>query len=893
MVQRPNAIVFQEYEELTPVPVTPDLDVLVVGPCYQLLDYLDDKDTIYAGDYGTEEAACPLPTQSEVVISSPPGIAAGAEVVASSVKVFMDEAKVVVDESSDTPGAFASQYSSGDNLFVNHGTGASEEADLSSVAVGDVLITNSSSDDYRKSVKEIFTHLLDGSGTINFVDAGVKPGDTVVISADTFSSSRNGTYTVLRVRTKDVAGGATTASIELVESDVAQGTTTDVGAGNTLNIVITGADGTVRVNETGVDTVSTCQEMRVTSDFATSAIVGDAYTWRFERAIDDIELDSSDVTVDENEITIAGGLTVDTDDLTGAEVIYGKLYTEYRALRQDLQNVTELDTTAQILNTLGKFDARNPLCVGAIVAKANTATTIKIYGVTSDDLTGYLSFLDRISAERKVYALVPLTQETSILASLMISCETLSNPNYALANGIRQKFRVCIGSIELQTQAYIVNAIGGSTFNQVAGTAPSTANFKRITTSGTDVGEFDFVALGAIPGWYLDDGTNQYTITHVVSSTVINIAEDQGSVTPVVIASGTAVNLRDAAGSSQKAFTLTADLTLTPAALADLFLEVSCPTAQFISSGVVPGDFLQIPRSPSVNNFDTYDTYTVSDVVSETRLEVVNNGADSATLANELPYAYSRYDTSAITGGTLYVRVMRNYTKSQQVDAMVAVANSFASKRLLMCYPNRVDVTDLVDGSKARNSDGTLATADPQPGYYLSCTVGGLTAGQPSQQGFTNVSVAGIDRIYDSSEYFTEEQLTDLSNGGLYVFVQDNPSALPYSIHAITTDTSSLEFSEYMVTKNFDFISWTYMDVLLGYLGKWNVMDETIEFIKDSLKSTGDALKSQYVARIGAPLKAYNINSVHESELSSDRVEAFVNVDLPMSLNTIGLHLVA
>ncbi len=54
MPQRPNVVVYQEFDEINVVPDIPDLDALVVGPCYQLLDYLDDKAAIYAADYGLD-----------------------------------------------------------------------------------------------------------------------------------------------------------------------------------------------------------------------------------------------------------------------------------------------------------------------------------------------------------------------------------------------------------------------------------------------------------------------------------------------------------------------------------------------------------------------------------------------------------------------------------------------------------------------------------------------------------------------------------------------------------------------------------------------------------------------------------------------------------------------
>jgi hypothetical protein len=333
---------------------------------------------------------------------------------------------------------------------------------------------------------------------------------------------------------------------------------------------------------------------------------------------------------------------------------------------------------------------------------------------------------------------------------------------------------------------------------------------------------------------------------------------------------------------------------VTASALDNLYLVLTCPTATFITSGVIPGDILEIPNNPTVNNWSaTPSQFVIDEVISNQKLRIVNLGNNTSTLEVELPHGGRRTNGTEITT-TEYCRVLRNLDKTQQVSEMVAVAQSITSKRCILCFPDEVMVTSLVDGSAPRITDPEEPEpAGVQPGYYLSCAVGGQTAGQPPQQGFTNLGISGIDTIYHSGDYFSEEQITNLSNGGIYVFVQANPAALPSTIHEVTTDVSALEFSEYMVVKDFDFVAWTFLDTLLPFLGIWNVTSETIEFIRQALFTTGNNLKARKVAKIGPPLLDYQLDSVEQSDLSKDRIEAYMQVDLPMTLNTIGLHLVA
>lgn len=886
--QRPNVIVYQEYENLNVAPDIPDLNVLIVGPCYQILDYLDDKEDCYADEYGTLDGNNPLTDPTAVVLSGPPNAKPGAVLDASSTSVFFDEARAVIVEDGDTTSEYAN-YSSGDNLFYAHDDDGGIDFAVEEVAAGDILIAEGSgTSDHVKTVKEVVTTFVDIGATLNFQTNGVQPGDIITIENDTppGGASRNGTYTVHAVRSETV--------LELSNPGWTQNPVNTFGGTDTCDFVITTSTGAVRMSTTGKE-MANYADIYTTTDFSENDPA--SARWRVERNIYNVELDEADYTISGNQITVAAAITVDlSTTLTDKKISYAKIYVEYKALRTDLQKMTTLSNYSEMEATLGKYDARNPLFVGSVVAKANTTTAIQVYGVKSNDLVGYLDFIDRISSEREVYAIVPLTYETSIIAALNQMTENLADPNFALTEGIKQKFRVTIGAVELQTHKYMVSETSGATAQQVTGTSPG--DTRQMTLVNTEAPSLDLVALGALPGWTLRytelAGTvHNWTIAHLRGALIVETDEDVAS--PPSAVDGDSFEVFDASGASQYSYTFASgnNISITPGSLDDLFIELRAVGAKFVSDGVTPGDYVEIPDTISTDTWTSYESWVIDAVLSEERIRVVNTGTDTSSTANELPHEYSREDASAIVAGNMYFRVMRELDKTQQVNEMVAVSNSFASKRLVLCYPDSVDVSGLVDGSLPRSVATEAEPANAQPGYYLACAVGGQTAGQPPQQGFTNVGIAGISRIYNSNDYFTEKNITDLSNGGVYVFTQKNPSALPLSVHEVTTDVSTLEFSEYMVTKDFDFIAWTFLDTLLPFIGPWNVIPETIEFVDQALRSTGNALKSRYVAKIGPPLVDYSIQGVATSELSSDRIEAYMDVDLPMTLNTIGLHLVA
>jgi hypothetical protein len=928
-ITRPNVIVYQEYQNITVAPDIPDLNVLIVGPAYQLLDYLDDKADCYAGvDYGTLNIEMDdYGTPSEVDISDPPNIKPGGVLDDDSVRVFLDDLRAVISLAS-SPGTDDGTFWGGDNLFIGGtalGTGTNFNA--IHVAAGDHLIaeTGAATSDAIKVVKELaFVLKRSGGAAIDFQAAGVVAGDTVQILEDTPIApavSRDGFYTVKKQYVEN--GLVVTDAIELEDASNLVGTNYD------CHIRVTSPGGTVKIDTTAGAKV-TIQDwcaLRTTTDFdADNDPVPANREWRIERELDDQELDSSYFSID----AITGVITVGTptgiqvavtEDIGNKPVSYGKIYIEYKALRTDLQNLQEISSTAQMTTELDKYDARNPLFVGAYVAATNTTTPVQVYGVKSDDSLGYADFIERISDKREVYAIVPLTYDSTILGMLKVMAENYADPTYVLDNGIRQKFRVIIGAVELTTQRYVSAEIGGATTAQKDGTAPTALGDRTCTlaiTSGNPVttGSGDLGTDLVVPGCTMTMRTNgvvypttgEYKIAHVNSDLSFEVSSESGEpALPATVALilNDYIEIKNAAGAvivrwdnDPTAGPPADTFTITNAVLDKLYLVLNCPTATFISDGVVPGDLLQIPADPEdESDWTGYQSWVINSVDSETRLEVVNNGTNSPTVANELPHGIKRSATPTdrtVDAGSVWLRIFREMTKDEQVTYMVQIATGYSSKRMILAYPSEVDVTDLVDGSKDRGDDTDPVAADAQPGYYLSCAIGGMTAGYPPQQGFTNIGINGIDRIYKSSDYFEERQLTDLSNGGVYVFVQDNPDALPYSIHEVTTDILALETAEYMVVKDFDFISWTFLDTLFPFLGKWNINDDTIGFVRQALYSTIANLKSRYVARIGAPLIGATVDNVFQaSDISKDRLEAYVSVDLPMTLNVIGLHLVA
>jgi hypothetical protein len=643
---------------------------------------------------------------------------------------------------------------------------------------------------------------------------------------------------------------------------------------------ITISDGVNFISRTVASVVSDTQ-LTVTSDVTGGLFVpGIAQVFRIERQINDVQIDSSFVTTNGNITRISGGVTLPVTNQGTHVVSYAVVYEQYISLRQDLVDLDTIESTDEILSKIGRIDARNPLAAGAFVALQNTTSVVQFIGVLSDDLVGHTQVRDLISARPDIYAIIPLTTDIPIFAMWNSDCVGLALPDDV--HGRPQRFRVVIGNGTLPITKTIIEPSATGESIQVAGTAPTA--IVRITLTGIA----SLITNGVIPSDILRVtvtsaagvvALGDYPIASVATAAILEV----DTATP--FASAGAVDITCAILEADGVTVRIASAPLvgtTTAAGDDLYLILKDPSGTFVASGVAAGDLIQIPVDPNATITDAtvFTTLVVNNVISDQRLQIVNNGQDSSTVMNELPHGVKRIGGALVGLTTINFQIVRTLSKSQQVTDLVAVAQSFNSKRTILVWPDRCDVAGVTDG-------------DNQPGFYLACAVGGMTAGLPSQQGFTNIGIAGVSQIFNSNTYFTDSQLTDISNGGWYVFAQQTTTSLPYTIHQLTTDPSTLESGEFSVVKNFDFVSLFFVDILEDFLGQYNVTVDTLTQLHGALITGSQLLLLRTVAKIGAPLTSFEITSLDVSPTSGDRVLIYCAIGLPKPLNVIELHLVA
>jgi hypothetical protein len=333
-----------------------------------------------------------------------------------------------------------------------------------------------------------------------------------------------------------------------------------------------------------------------------------------------------------------------------------------------------------------------------------------------------------------------------------------------------------------------------------------------------------------------------------------------------------------------------------------LFNRLSDASAQFLTNGVLPGDTLEFPLDPNNYAPNAYAgrvlSYRVAAVQNQNSLLIANGADDTASAANELPHYFARdfqdryIDNDLITPNALNYRIRRALDLTQQVEALGTIAQSVSSKRLTLIWPDQVEVADLRDGSLPRSLPSTRTLASLQPSAYLACAVGGVIAGIPPQAGLTNGTFLGVTRLVHSQNYFSEMQLSQISDLGFFVCVQRVPGALPECIHQLTTAPTAIETGEVSVVKNVDFLSKFFQELLEQFIGQYNVLPETLNEIYRAVSDGAQNLIGRRIARFGAPLLDGSVTSLAVSEFSADRVELFFRGTVARPLNTVAFHLV-
>lgn len=909
---RPIVLLFQEFATTTATPTTPDLNCIVIGPAYQLQDYPDDKEAIEVSAYGTLYAnnpyVPPVAFTSAITLAAAPGLTAGAWVDPASIKVYFDLAQAILASGTDGVSVVTAPN---ENTF----TSATATFVTAGVQAGDKLIVQDPSLAPPGNPNLVLTVLSVDSETVLRVSSNFAAAlggldyrverkltnqliDSSFVVTPTFQSSNE--ITILGGVTLVVGSTPRVVAYARVYVEY-RAFRTDLQAIDSVNDTteIETKIGRIDSRNPLAGALSVARQNAGTAPIYFYGVVSDDLSG-YNKAKDAISADDGvyAIVLLTTNLSVVASFKADNESLADPNIALST------GVPQKLRVVIGTGTlTSESTVVSENIDATTEALTGAVPSGIKTLNLVSPFNA----LTSNLKPGDKVvlSASETVASIDGTYTIAHINSATQVELDEALPATIAVADGVNYTVtRPSTGAtiIALVDNRAFLTAAATTFKSRVAGLTPGARTIALVQNGTTANGIFSIIEVAGVSTIVNGD----FASTNISSQELVDAINSGTAVTTTFTGSVNLVASTSSGATAQVAFAAAALSTgtngidvVTTAILNAAFLRLYDANAAFITAGVIAGDTIEIPSNPNGVFTTTFKQFIVDSVVSEQRLQIVNivSGAyqnNTSLLERELPHTDNRLGTgTAVSQGTIRYRVIRELSKDQQIAQLVTNAQSLNSRRAILTWPDVVTVDGLVDGSKPANPDGTAAAADTQPGWYLSAMVGGMTAGLPSHQGFSRLGGAGVSRLTHSSDYFTEAQLTDLSDGGWYVFAQNSPTALPYSIHQLTTDPSTLESGEYSIVKNFDFVSLYYLSVLEPFLGVWNINNDTLGFLRQAVNTATDSLKLRRVPRIGAPLNGATITSLAVSTASADRVEIFVEVDLPKPLNVIGLHLVA
>jgi len=216
-----------------------------------------------------------------------------------------------------------------------------------------------------------------------------------------------------------------------------------------------------------------------------------------------------------------------------------KMYITYSALATAQTNqIDSIEDVDDIESKLGRIDPRNPLAFAVSKAHASSNIPVKFLRLSSDDPIGYQTALDTLEKDDSTYAIVPLTQDPSIISTYKAHVDLLSDPDH-------NKWRILIANQKLVTTETLLSQrtdILGNLVDYVATFVddPNSTDLNPPVFTKLVSNNGDFLLEGVTPGdVILTDYVNgvpqtSYEIDSVVSDEILILLD--GPSAPILLA---------------------------------------------------------------------------------------------------------------------------------------------------------------------------------------------------------------------------------------------------------------------------------------------------------------------------------------------------------------------
>lgn len=498
----PSTLVYQQLASNSGVAnVTPDLDSCIIGPVYNVVSYTAGSQSSLITSAAVTSAGASASISNNAITNTVylGSTKVGQIVDANSVSVYLNSSKVEtkVVQCSGTIGSNV--------VSVATFTG------VGSIVVGASVLT---------SVSNV-TNLREGDV---ITIAGVGPSGANLTT--TILSISGGSVTISD--TASVLGSGAAITRSGFNNTISATSTLRMEAGD--QVVLSFSSATLTTTVLSVTTVA-----GVVTGFTTTDVMPSTMTTPFflsvRKSFNNLLLPVSyggHTNYSLASVTIDGSVVINPLPVTAyGTVISGTVHIPYTALRTDLcGSLMEIASPDDQVGTLGIASDKNPLALGVQIALANTVGRIMCVAIPSNDLAGYLSALDLIESQR-VYAVVPLTQDVSILSAVKNHVEQLSTPEAA-------SWRIALINTAIPTVTYI-GPYNPSLVNANSGNNAVTLVSSSYVLAASNA---QFITDGVVPGDVIKVTSHNVTTQVVTSMTVLSVISNQQVVvnSPIALA---------------------------------------------------------------------------------------------------------------------------------------------------------------------------------------------------------------------------------------------------------------------------------------------------------------------------------------------------------------------
>ena len=241
------------------------------------------------------------------------------------------------------------------------------------------------------------------------------------------------------------------------------------------------------------------------------------------------------------------------------------------------------------------------------------------------------------------------------------------------------------------------------------------------------------------------------------------------------------------------------------------------------------------------------------------------------------------FDTFPSTVGASSHFKIETYPRSKQEQAELErdQAKGIGNQRVCMIRPDQIEIS-----YTNKRGPAPMNTTVVVPAQYACAAFAGLRGAMTPQQPMTNMMVPGINRLVHGADYFTQDQLNTIAEGGNLILTQVNPNTPVTVRHQITTNMDSIQSRELSYDIIADYTAIVLRTGLRPYIGKHNI---TREFLIQLRHITETLIKG--LIADGVLLPGTQIMTFAQNQDRPDEIDIEINAEIPLPVNRINITL--